>query len=483
MLDRGNGMTADSEDELPEFADSTRRSRSPIRAVLVTGLLTLFVLWLGTGYELLRNLSTAEQRVNDVHASFVRGEDTLSAIRTSVLLGSIYLRDGLIDATRTRQYYRDELRTIRTDIERRLSSLSTATELTVEQTELHQLKAGLDAYWAMLDLFLGPEAPTNYRQGTGVLRRQVVPARTNVLGIVDRLADLQRLAQRQREADASALYTDVRFRFVAIGIATLLIGAAVSWIVLRRVAALEREIERRRLVEHRNRRDLQRLSARLVDAQEQERRALARELHDEVGQALTALKMEVGIALRAGDGDPRIRGPLEEARTIAESTLHGVRDLSQLLHPSMLDDFGLPASITAYVRSFEKRTGIRAQVALDGLEARLPAGVEVAVYRIVPEALTNVARHSRAATCAVIVKCARTALHVVVEDDGVGVPESGLSPVSRGLGVIGMRERAQSLSGTFTLDRRSEGGTRVNVVIPLVHGAREVVGSFAGDVA
>src|SRR5215204_3436397 len=85
---------------------------SPIRAVLVGGLVALFVLWLGTGYELVRNLSEAERRVNDVHAAFVRSEDTLTTVRTSVLLGSIYLRDALIDTTGTRQYYRDELRKI-----------------------------------------------------------------------------------------------------------------------------------------------------------------------------------------------------------------------------------------------------------------------------------------------------------------------------------------------------------------------------------
>ena len=441
-------------------------SSSPIRGVLVAGLLVLFALWLVTGYELLRNLSEAERRVNDVHAAFVRGEDTLSAVRTSVLLGSIYLRDALVDTTGTRQYYLDELRGIRADIERRLPTLAADPE-PVEQRELQQLKDRLDAYWTTLDVFLSPGAPTNYVQGTGVLRRQVVPARTNVLTIVDRLADLQRLAQRQREAEAAALYADVRFRFVAIGIATLLIGAGVSWFVLRRVGGLEQELYRRRLLESHNRRDLQRLSTRLVDAQEQERRALARELHDEVGQALTALKLDVGMALNAGESDSRVRVPLEEARAIAESTLQVIRDLSQLLHPSILDDFGLPEALTAYGRGFAKRTGIRTDVSVMGFESRLPIAVEVAVYRIVQEALTNVARHSHAAVCSVSVMHASGALQVLISDEGCGFRSGETIPVALGLGVIGMRERAQSLSGTFAIEPRPNGGTLVHVTIPL----------------
>jgi signal transduction histidine kinase len=468
--------------ETPEGTSDEPTGRSPIRAVLVGGLVALFVLWLGTGYELVRNLADAEQRVNDVHAAFIEGEETLSAIRTSVLLGSIYLRDALIDTTGTRQYYRDELRTIRSDIERRLPTLSADAELAVEQREWQQLKDGLDAYWETLDLFLGPDAPTNYVQGTGILRRQVVPARTNVLQIVDRLADLQRLAQQQRQTEASALYRKVRIRIGVIALATVLIGVLVSWVVVRRVDGLERELHRRRLIETRNKRDLQRLSARLVDAQEQERRALARELHDEVGQALTALKMEVGVALRAAGSDPLIRKPLEEARAIADNTLHGVRDLSQLLHPAVLDDFGLPEAIAAYARSFSKRTAIRVEVTLEGLETRLPAGVEVAVYRIMQEALTNVARHSQANWSRIAVTRMSERLQLVIDDNGAGVQvsEQGLSP--RGLGLIGMRERAQSLSGSMVVEPRPGGGTRVNVTIPLAAPSRESRDVLVGSI-
>jgi signal transduction histidine kinase len=426
----------------------------------------MFALWLVTGYELLRNLSEAERRVNQVHNAFLHGEQTLSTIRTSVLLGSIYLRDALVDMTRNRQYYRDELGKIRADIERLLPASDDGdAALAPEPQQWRELKQGLNDYWATLDLFLRPDAPLTYLQGTGLLRREVVPARTNVLRIVDRLADLQRIAQRRREAEASKLYAEVRLRILAIGGGMLVVGVLVSWFVLRRVAGLERELHRRGIAETENRRDLERLSARLVDAQEDERRALARELHDEVGQALTAIKMEVGVALRGASGDTRTRSSLEEARAIAESTLQGVRDLSQLLHPSMLDDFGLPETLSAYLRKFTKRTGIRADLNLIGGEGRLPQPIEVGVYRILQEALTNIARHSGADSCIVTLDRQESSLCLTIDDDGIGFVDDRAR--ARGLGVIGMRERAQSLAGTFGIENRPGGGTRILVTVPL----------------
>jgi signal transduction histidine kinase len=195
---------------------------------------------------------------------------------------------------------------------------------------------------------------------------------------------------------------------------------------------------------------------------------IARELHDEVGQALTAIKMELGVAHREIQGGSRAAGSLTGARAIAESALQSVRDMSQLLHPSMLDDLGLPDTLDTYLRSFTRRTGIRAQFTHERMDDRLPSEVELCVYRIVQEALTNVAKHSGARTCTVRLVRRDRALHVGIEDDGRGLDPEALGDNSRrGLGIIGMRERVASLSGTFSIERRREGGTRVAAVLPL----------------
>jgi signal transduction histidine kinase len=234
----------------------------------------------------------------------------------------------------------------------------------------------------------------------------------------------------------------------------------------RHVNRLQREIERQRRIEQHNRQDLERLSARLVDVQEKERGVLARELHDEVGQALTAVKMDIGLALR-GDLEDRTRGALEEARDLSENILRSVRDMSQLLHPSALDDFGLPATLTTYLRNFSHRSGIRAQLA-ETMEARLAPEIELCVYRIVQEALSNIAQHSGATACTVSLNTGGGVLRLLVEDNGRGLRGSAARVASgRGLGLIGMRERAQMLGGTFTIKERDGGGTSVAVTLPL----------------
>jgi signal transduction histidine kinase len=343
-------------------------------------------------------------------------------------------------------------------------------ELRAEKEEWTKLQRALSAYWASLEFVFADDLPTNTTRATTLLRRDVLPIRKDVLSLLDNLKKLQRTSQLQHDADVALLYNQARSRFITVVAGALLLGIAAAWFASWFVAGLEREIHRQRIAEMHNRRDLERLSARLVDAQEDERRNMARELHDEVGQALTAIKMALGVALRSGGLQPRVQGALEEARGVAESTLQGVRDLSQLLHPSMLDDFGLPETVDAYLRSFTKRTGIRAEFKHEGFETRLPAEIEICLYRIVQEALTNVARHSGASSCAVSLKLKDGVVEGVIEDSGRGIPwlsEATTNDVRRGLGLMGMRERAQALAGRFTLANRSEGGTRVRVALPV----------------
>jgi signal transduction histidine kinase len=453
------------------------RPTSTIRGALVAGFAVVFAIWLLSGYEIVRRLQDVEVRATEAHESFVRGERTLSTIRTSVLLGSIYLRDALIDTGAvTREFYRDELNQIRGDIERLVPAYVLDVQLPIERQHWAELQAQLDDYWASLDVVLDPNSPQGTGQAAALLRQRVVPRRDTILAIVDRLAALQRLSQQQYQIETSLLYAEARNRLLSIAGLALLVGIIVASFATRHVARLHREIERQRLAERQTRHDLERLSARLVNVQEEERRSLARELHDAVGQALTAIKMEVGVALRGRDTE-RQRASLEEARSIAETTLQSVRDLSQLLHPSMLDDFGLPEALTAYLRNFSRRTGIRAQLTTERMEERLPSEVEVCVYRIVQEATTNVARHSGATACTVALARRDGLLQLTIEDDGKGI-DLGVGPrpheAPRGLGLIAMRERAQALSGGFVIENRSEGGTRLTVRLPVPAAAAPV---------
>jgi len=443
------------------------RRASSTRVALATGFAIVFSLWLLWGYQLGRSLQNIERSVASVHEQYVRGEQTLSKVRTNVLLGSIYLRDALIDtAAAHREEYRAELARLREAVEQALTAYVPEVGSKAEREHWARLQTELAEFWASRELALTDSGPRTPEQASALLRTRVVPRRETILEVLDQLAALQAEANRRRQEEANALYAQVRFRLMSMGGATLLMALVVAVMASRHVSRLQREIERQRAAEQQNRQDLERLSARLVDAQEAERRKLARELHDEVGQALTAVKMDIGIALRS-DNRIRVKGALEEASELAETTLRGVRDLSQLLHPSTLDDFGLPTALATYLRSFSQRTGIRAHLA-ETVDDRLVASIEVCVYRIVQEAFNNIVQHSGASACTVSLSAGTGALRLVIEDNGRGM---GAFPrpadARRGLGLIGMRERAQALGGTFFIENAATGGTRIAVTLPL----------------
>lgn len=211
-------------------------------------------------------------------------------------------------------------------------------------------------------------------------------------------------------------------------------------------------------------RQLTALSRRLVDVQEMERRMMARELHDEIGQSLTALKMFVDDHpyQTPGDVDPRI---LEASQTLND-LIWQIRNLSMRLRPTMLDDLGLLATLLWHFEGYTERTKIRVVFKHSGLRRRLPLEVTVVAYRVIQEALNNVARHASANEVLVCVRRESNTLYVEIEDRGVGfnVEEAGSTSA---IGIIGMRERLLSLGGTFKLESSPGGGTYVMGEIPL----------------
>jgi signal transduction histidine kinase len=422
------------------------------------GFAAVFALWLVWGYQLVQNLSHIQRNVENLRRDYLRGQQALSTVRTNVLLGSIYLRDALIDSTvERREYYRTELNRLRDETEMLLAAHLRDVS-SAEHDRWTRLQEELDDYWATRDVALTSDRQTPI-QSYLMLRKQVVPKRDGVLQIVDQVLALQTTARLEQEQETAALYADVRARLILIGGLTLIGALAAAILATRRVSGLQHQVEQRRLEERRIRRDLERLSAGLVDVQERERRQISRELHDAIGQALTAVKLDLGIALRS-DLSQRTRAALDEASEITETTLQSVRDLSQLLHPSTLDDFGLPETLRTYLKRFAERTGVRAQL-IAALPERLPAEIEAAVYRIVQEALNNIARHSHATVCTVTVSGVNGELNLVIDDNGRGLEVSH----GRGLGLIAMRERALSHGGSFAITSGANDGTRVTVTM------------------
>jgi PAS domain S-box-containing protein len=211
----------------------------------------------------------------------------------------------------------------------------------------------------------------------------------------------------------------------------------------------------------------QRLGERLIEAQESERRALARELHDHVGQELTALKMVLTLALRDPDAREQM---LKDASEMVDDLVWRVRGLSLDLRPSVLDDLGLRPALDVYFERYTARTGIRVRFEHGGLEPRLPQRVETGAYRLVQEALTNVARHARVSHVSVrMVAGAR--LVVQVEDQGVGFDVEAALGSGLSSGLSGMRERAELLGGQLAIESQPGTGTVVTGWLPLAGAA------------
>ena len=269
----------------------------------------------------------------------------------------------------------------------------------------------------------------------------------------------------EREAQTAervqAIYTDVQrqaFGFLAITLAAIV---ATSLYLMRSNRRLFAELaalsdERRELART------------LISTRESTLREIARELHDEFGQLLTAMGSMLGRAGRQLPPDSPLRGDLREIGEIAQSALDNVRGLSQTLHPSILEELGLDSAISWYLSTVERQFGLRVTYARHGVPLPVDETTAIHVYRVLQEAVSNVARHSGGAEAWVQLRFDADRLTLDIEDHGKGLPAVD-GP--RGLGLVAMRERAELLGGTLEFLRPPSGGTLVRLRVPATAGA------------
>lgn len=239
--------------------------------------------------------------------------------------------------------------------------------------------------------------------------------------------------------------------------------------LLRAKVSVFAELHRKALQLEALNRELQRLSTRLMTAQDEERRRFAWDLHDGIGQELAAAKIMLDSLLRQCRAAEQQKG-IGEASEIVDRAIRQVRSMSHLLHPPLLDEGGLFSALRWFLEGIGQRTGIKTSLDLQPLEfPRLAPLVERTVFRIVQEALTNVYRHSGASTASVSLLQKHNNLQVIVRDDGKGVAEDTalLRPGSIGVGIGGIRERARELGGELRV-KNGHPGTIVEVIIPVM---------------
>lgn len=217
--------------------------------------------------------------------------------------------------------------------------------------------------------------------------------------------------------------------------------------------------------------ELQKLSQRLLRVQDEERRKLARDLHDTTGQTLAALKISVAQLHESCQGDPGALAIVSEVEQLADQAIDGIRTMSYLLHPPLLDEVGFACAAEWYIEGFAKRSGINVRAEIANPHERLPRSVEIALFRVLQESLTNVHRHSDASDASIHFQQTGDAAILEIRDFGKGIPEERLRllhgvTAEIGVGLAGMRERMHELNGR--LDIKSDAhGTIVRAIVPL----------------
>jgi signal transduction histidine kinase len=219
-------------------------------------------------------------------------------------------------------------------------------------------------------------------------------------------------------------------------------------------------------LEH-SREELRQLTAGLLTTREEERTAIAREIHDELGQALTALKMDVAWmgARSPADAPPALRQKLAAMSGLIDDTIVTVRRIATSLRPGVLDDLGLAAAVEWQTQEFEQRTGIACSLRASVDEAAFDPPLSTALFRILQESLTNVARHSRAHLVTVTLEHLGSDVVLEVRDDGIGITAADAAN-ARSIGLAGMRERAQLVGGRLLISGTEGAGTTVRVRVP-----------------
>lgn len=234
------------------------------------------------------------------------------------------------------------------------------------------------------------------------------------------------------------------------------------------------EAETTRLFEavNQQRQQLRTLTTRLTEVQELERKQIARELHDEMGQALTAISINLAAIETAVTQNnlKEVQRRLEESKALSASTLEQIREMSLNLRPPMLDELGLMPTLRWYIKRYQLRMGIRVKLHAEGEERRLPAEMETAVYRVIQEGLTNVSKHAEATKVILTLRFAEKSISLTLSDNGKGFQlEDALHKTmdGRGAGLLGIRERAKLLGGAFEITAVPQQGTTLEVSLPI----------------
>jgi signal transduction histidine kinase len=442
----------------------TLGKRSVLRAgyAAVIGVLVLSAV---EAYHI--QVSVSEQH-EEIYRRYVDEEEQLTTLRRNLWLAGNYVRDFFIRTSPEHaQDLRSQLHALRAEDTLALDHLAHATP---QSSGLPELRKSLDEFWTVVDRVPDTMLNASNEQQFAFVQREIVPRRGELYNALRGLsgADQKRLEDHDKEFAGSRREAASRLlRMLGLGVLLSLLVALLS---LRHAENLERQADRHFAEVEQARRELERLSARLLEIEEEGRRRLSRELHDEIGQTLALLQIQITNAQACLETQPaRLREQLVRARALAERTVQTIRNISLLLRPALLDDLGLVPALQFQLEDFSRRSSIACEFIEENVAEQLSDSVKTCAYRTVQEALHNCEKHSGAAKVSVTVRQQPEQLVVEVQDDGRGfvMNKKGMPTATAGLGLLGLRERAAIAGGSLTIDAAPGRGTRIALTIPL----------------
>jgi len=430
------------------------------RSILLTAAFAGLLLIIGASAFLdWRDSATAQLRAAALHNAHLEAGNALAAIRANVYLTGILTRDYLLDAdpSHARQYA-DQFLKIRLGTDDSFRVLMQSAQSTQEKMALDRLRleveTHLDPTRIILDWTLAEKTARRaefLRQR--LRRREEIVA---LAGQVERMMTENFSRERERITRA-----DQEFRS-SLGWTTalaLLLGLGIAGVTLARMMALERQSQSAES-------ELRRLSTQVRTAQERERKYLSRELHDQVGQMLTGLRMELSSLMQIHVDSPgEFAARITHAKGIVEQTLRVVRNIAMLLRPSMLDDLGLTPALAWLMKEISRSSGMEIGSDVDPALDRLPDTHRTCLYRVVQEALTNVSKHAGAHAVEVSLKATGGWVVGTIADNGCGFDTGAIR--RDGLGLVGMEERVRELGGHLRVISVAGQGTRAEFRLPV----------------
>jgi signal transduction histidine kinase len=434
--------------------------------LLVVAFGMLIALMIGSNVITMERAGRLHAAISEVNEVYSRNARALEEVRSGIHVTSLLMRDYVLDPRSERaEGYRTEIRETRVEVDRRVDELFHSMPER-EAPKLQEMREELGAYWDTLDPIFTWTPQEKQAYSFAFLRHRVIPRRESVIRLTEDVEnfnnaalDAQRTTITQREAEFTSF---LRWLMVL----TAICGTLVAFASTYRVSQLERRSVEEHMRTHRAETQMRKLSHQLVHAQEEERRSISRELHDEIGQMLTGLRMEFrGLSRLHGAPAEEFQERINQGKVLLDQALQAVRDIAMGLRPSMLDDLGLEAALRWQARDFCRRHDIPVNVDVRARLEDLPDQHRTNFYRIVQEALTNCAKHSKAKSISVVIEQDEDEISVDISDDGVGL--RGSAQQGGGLGLIGIQERAREMGGSMDVISRAHAGTRVRVTAPL----------------